>query len=148
LPVRRGRREGASRGRCRPGDGPDLRRHVRGRYRQGHEPLRRAARSRGPGMRLDRMLWHCLQPGATALEDSGTKVTLTPGEGETALFFRIDGPEFREGDAGMRVADLLVVVRKAGVGRAVMMYVELKGSRRYTGDALEQLQTAIEKVEA
>lgn len=98
-------------------------------------------------MRLDRMLWHCLLPGATAHEETGTKVRLEPASDESVLFFKIDGPEFREGDADMRVADLLVVARKADVGRAVMMYVELKGSPRNTADALEQLQSAIEKIE-
>lgn len=38
--------------------------------------------------------------------------------------------------------------RKAGVPRALMLYVELKGSLRQTSHALKQLQSAIVKIEA
>lgn len=94
------------------------------------------------------MLWHCLIPGSTYLQETDTAVSFDPQPGESVLLFRIDGPEFREGAAQIRVADLLVLARRRDVPRAVMLYVELKGSRRQTSDALEQLQSAIERIES
>ena len=95
-------------------------------------------------MRFDPQLWECLEPGAWEAEESDIGAILAPQSGETILLFKIDTPEFRDGQQGVRVCDLLFFARQSNSNRPTLLFVELKGSDYQRGE--EQLETSVRQV--
>jgi hypothetical protein len=105
-------------------------------------------------MPFERLLFSsCLLPGTYRFAESKASVEISPGPGETVLFFCVDnnskgnsrcsGCDLRKylwGDKqDERICDLLVFYANVEESRRSLCFVELKDNRRHLGDATEQV---------
>ena len=94
-------------------------------------------------MPFTHLLWKCLLPGKTGVQEGGKGARLRPEAEECVLVFRVDHPDFRMvfGLQGRPVCDTLFFSKKLGE-EPVLWLVEFKGSD--VSRAVEQIESTLQ----